>query len=342
MAYFQLYPWNRNEYVNTQTPTLLTNAIGISTKSDLISWNGQDDAYLTNSLTLVNGDDSNYPVLIGKTDENVVFHGQRNTITLDNVQNWPGLFDPLDNSQNIKIKHTIIDWTNGSTLYTGAAIGTGSFITNIGSTNFNMIIENCAATGTFTTLSDGGGIVGRIVSNSGATVNLTIDGCYSTGTNEGGGICGEITGNDLEGNLLITNCYTTGNIEGGGGILHKYNTNMTSATISNCYTTGNISASYQGGQILYVSGYGMTNMTITNCYTSGQMLGNGNGAIVTYFGPNGTINISNCYSQYATGLGTGDKKYVYTSYGDSINITNCAAGNGSWSPTMVRLPIISV
>jgi len=152
----------------------------------------------------------------------------------------------------------------------GAAAGTdGGSIT----------CESCWTTGTISSNSACGGILGS------ATSNATITNCYSTGdiSGSGGGICGTNCG--IYGPLTITNCYSRGALASGAGGIAGYQ--AVNISISNCYSVGSIAAGAGG-----IIGPGPTDCTITNCYTVGTVV-DSNGYII-----GGTADIPlTCFSE---------------------------------------------
>jgi hypothetical protein len=210
--------------------------------------------------------------------------------------------------------------------------------------NADATITNCFNTGTNSSASNTGGIVGANLADSLGTV--TISNCYSTsliGSN-GGGIVG-IQAASNNGNVTISNCYNTGLISGstgnGGGIVgYQAASNNGTITISNCYNTGSISTtSGGGGGIAGIQfGYNTNNTcTISNCYNissinttsttvggggiCGKQAGNNTSATYTPI-----IVISNCYNlgtiaALCSGILGGQEST--NSNIPSITITNC-------------------
>ena len=183
--------------------------------------------------------------------EYVTFNGNNKTVTMDNVWDYPGLFQNgdgyLNQYGNAAINNVRVHSDNSSLLNEGGWIGQTYFGYGVS----NVIINNCYSDG-YTT-NYGGGITGDFssctVTNSHSSGPVDyyaggIFGCFSTGTavncystgyqiNYSGGIFGsESSGN-------ASDCYSTGVIgDYSGGIIGPYSTGMA----VNCYSTGDIIA----------------------------------------------------------------------------------------------------
>jgi len=303
----------------------------ITTVAQLYGWDGTGTAKLANNITINSGDVSNFPIDIGSSGATSRFTGQRYTITIDNaVSSWPGLFTPVDSAQTITIEKVIVDVESGASMGSNAGVIVAD---NSSRTNFTIVIQNCAATGTYTMGTLGGGIMGRC-STSNTSVDITITGCYSTGDNaiNSGGIVGQDAGYD--GTIAISNCFSTGDMTTfrcGGIAGHGFGTNATSATITSCYSTGTVNFGTTneaaGGITGKRCGYGATTCTLSNCYQSGTLTAGG--AMIGYIETGDTVSINNCYSKNATGTGNASTEFVSDNNG-TANVSNSNAGNGTW------------
>jgi hypothetical protein len=232
----------------------------------------------------------------------VKINGQNKTIIIENVTDYPGLFQNGTANENgygnIEIKNIGVLSNKSSLQKNGGWICQSDFGNSIST---DMKIFNCYSTGNIG--ENGGGICG---SNFGINISgtVTIENCYSTGDilYQGGGICGSQFGNNMSGSAIIQNCYSVGNILdfGNGGICginFGYQMRITgNVTIKNCYSTGNI-GQFSGGICGYGVGSQMSGTAIIqNCYSVGSVASYGGGICGSNFGNqmSGTTIIQNC------------------------------------------------
>ena len=227
----------------------------------------------------------------------ITFDGFKNTVTIDDIINYPGLIqngtENTDAYSNITIQNIgVLKTINSHLNFFAGWIGQLYF----GKNTINCNINNCYSTGDV--IYFGGGIVGGFSSG-------TVTNCYSTGNISGvsaGGIFGKLSSG------TTTNCYSTGNISGNyaGGIVGDYS----SGTIINCYSTGNISGIGAGGICGEAFGYLTTNCSVSNCYSTENITGN------CY--SNGVISGINAGGICGAFIGATEGNYVA-----NVSITNC-------------------
>jgi hypothetical protein len=247
--------------------------------------------------------------------EYITVNGESYTVTITDIQDYPGLIQNGTSSSNAYTNITIENigiLSSGSTtlgsqggwlcqIYFGKGLSTGT-----------LLITNCYSNGIINGFT-GGGICGRFYGNiASGDAELKIENCYSTGeisADAGGGICGNRYGFQATGGIFtIENCYSIGTISGidSGGICgNKFGIEASDGTfiIQNCYSNGAINANFSGG----ISGsncgeasIGTTTFTINNCYSIGNISTTSGGIL----GPNcgirasetTTINVNNCYT----------------------------------------------
>lgn len=240
--------------------------------------------------------------------------GLRHEITIDNVENYPGL---IQNGTSDSIGHNyiyvfnlIVNSNNSNLIEYGGWVGQQNFgrgdeqmETFVGNNYFvnchtsGDIPSNCGGIvggdcghASFITLlhcsSSGeigqysGGIVGP---NSGYYASVTCEECWSEGNmpNEGGGIFGKNGGN--RGQAIATRCYSEGNINyRGGGIFSSFaGASSGSATASHCYSLGTITED-SGGIIGCLCSNDSGNTTVTNCFSVGTYDAENCGIISTF------------------------------------------------------------
>lgn len=209
-----------------------------------------------------------------------------------------------------------------------------------------------------------GGIVGASTNTIDDVEHLTVSNCYSTGTigtagsgscNGAGGIIGGYVG--IAGTCDVSNCYSTGDIGtnsstdqhcGGivGSIFGSAGIAGSTCSISNCYSTGSIgNGTYGSGGITGESLGALSDagldcvISITNCYSAGTIFDSSSAAIVYQADTNNantTVTITNCFGQYAVGVGINSDDIEFVSWiqaGVTINSSslNNGAGSGTWS-----------
>lgn len=355
--------------------------------TDLVNW-GNSGGTGTVSLssggtfTITTANASNFPITVGSSSAGVTTTIQGTpigsttgvVINVDaGVTGFRGLFRPVDSSVQIKVENLIVNFASGATLTNGCGAFFASTNHFVGFdsaviTNFSIVVNKCAATGTFAIPDSSGGIIGA----SGDGSNYIITNCYNEGLLSGinsGGILGpsaangtngyfsvsgcysfsNITGNYSAGivgkgacinnlsDCYITKCYSEGTISalGGAGILGELSGKIYAVSISDCYSIGDIgtigNTTYDGAAG-GITGANTQNVTITNCYTYGNITAGGGivGGVVDA-GSYGSVTITNCHSRGATGTGTGNGLFVGASNGGTVSVTSSDAGNGTWS-----------
>ena len=187
----------------------------------------------------------------------VVFDGSSNTITINNVTNYPGLISCSVSAYSATIQNLGI-LTSGTTVlnaYNGWVVQGYS---GGGALDSGTTASNCYSTGNIAN-NYCGGIFGAY--SKGIAIN-----CYSTGN-----ILGVYTGGIFAyySSGSATYCYNTGQIGSGysGGIFGG----NSSGNATYCYSTGTISSYYCGG----IFGYNNTG-TASRCYYAGTMTNTSN------------------------------------------------------------------
>ena len=294
------------------------------------------------------------------SSNNIKFDGNNKQVTIDNVANYPGVFQNGTSNtsgyNSIEIKNISIV-TNGSstlasfggwlcqayfsngTILNSYSTGTisGSYTGGLlGANTTDMNVSNCYTTGSISGIR-AAGIVGA------HSVTSTVTDCHSFGIISGSG-AGGIYGYNAQ-TCVAKNCYSTGSISGvgAGGIYGNFvydcqaNSSFSTGTISN--TSGGIFGAYS------------TSSIANTCYSKGSISNYGGGI----FGNNSSIATANyCYTtgsigQYAGGMIGSDASdsYVTHSYSTGVIISggdgliganstnsgfvNSISSNGSWS-----------
>jgi hypothetical protein len=249
--------------------------------------------------------------------------GTKYTMTIDDVENYPGFLSNQNNSYTY-VYNLHVRAINGSTLYSVAgtaagwvgswSYGTGGGVNYIvGCSSDGPIPENC------------GGIVG---SDAGAGGQLGITGCTSSGTigSNGGGIAGRKAGTNA-GNIDIRRCSSTGTIgNDAGGIVGISSGEDGECRVFRSFSTGTIGA-YGGG--IYGSSAGVNGFAqAVACYSRGTIEEDGGGI----YGPDsatgtGEAEAEDCYSSGT--VGTSGSGIFGTTAGTTLTI-NCYVANGTW------------
>jgi hypothetical protein len=239
----------------------------------------------------------------------VIFDGNNNTITINNISGFTGLFSAAVTVRNLGIL------SPGSTLATNAG---WFFATNIKGGS----ATNCYSTGAING-SNCGGIFG---SDSSGTATY----CHSTGDQGIPGStfwCGGICGRYFLGN--ISYCYSTGRIaQSGGGIV---GTQYLGGTITNCYSTGPIA--YGSGGILGEASLG----TAINCYSSGGQFQNYAGGIFGYGVGTAALKsvvATNCYS---TGTIANYGGSIFGGDSGAYKTANNCGWNATWTDSTANV-----
>jgi len=193
----------------------------------------------------------------------------------------------------------VSDW-GSQAIYAGGLIGS----CDADNYEYNILVENCYATGSVSTISTTGsirpafsGAGGLIGSCSTAWGTITVKNCYASGnvtavsyyvdSASAGGLIGELSTNQENGPIFIENCYATGNASAysmlsgddrfpvyaasAGGLIGRSDESarISEITIKNCYATGNVFSSsnkhFIAGRII---GASYDNVTISDCPVS--------------------------------------------------------------------------
>jgi hypothetical protein len=280
--------------------------------------------YLTSDITFT--DTSHFFIC---DTANIEFNGNRKTITISGVTNYPGLVENGVSGtagKSLVVLRYIKLIGVSSTLSSGSGwIGQDYFGNGVS----DVYITNCSSDAPIS--SNSGGIVGRNCGDNSGEV--LISGCYSLGNigASAGGICA--AGGTLSG-IGISNCYSEGPMGlGAGGILAA--SSGGTITINNCYSRGDIGTS--GGGICGSSAGGT--ITINGSYSSGN-IGTLAGGIFGA-GASGTIAANECYTCGASALGATNTGGIYSNssndnlYGGA-NYSELNHSSSGWSDTNAR------
>jgi hypothetical protein len=211
---------------------------------------------------------------------NITIDGNGKEVNIDNIGNYPGLFQngtPSTTSSNpSKISITIGNLgvtVTGSSYLLFVPYGESGWICQGAFGQYaptgNITINNCYSNGPIGFYS--GGILGGWIGIRSSAI-ISANNCYSTGSsdfNSGGGIYGVSAGFESSATISANNCYSTGNHHN-GGIFGNHFGIPSSAIISayNCYTIGS-SGIYGNGNYgisyysIYVGGSSTFNPPIT-------------------------------------------------------------------------------
>jgi hypothetical protein len=247
--------------------------------------------------------------------------GNRVAITLQDIPDYPGVFQNNDTYSNIYIYNIFVNSTGTTTLADNAGwIGGDYFATN-GAENY---IVNCKSNGAISSLSSGG-IVGRYA-GYGVGSSLYILGCSSSGAISGpnsGGIAGQNCGGN-NGILNVDQCWSTGVISGtnAGGIFGSYaGSSFGQALAISCYSTGAINSSNAGG--IFGQNAASTNgyASATACYSIGNMISTCGGIYGANAGSLGGVTVAqNCYT---TGNIASNAGGIFGTGGQNITAVQC-------------------
>ena len=283
--------------------------------------------------------------------------GSRPIITIDNVINYPGLFQNGTEStdgNSVGIYNLKINAINGSSLVIGggwigqAYYGRNSqmcFILNCDSSD-SPIGEKC------------GGIVGSYAAYGTNPTDPTFPGlaiglCSSSGSigTDAGGIVGWKAGyntNNIN-NVSLFGCWSNGSISGanaGGIVGNEAGGEKGKVQIAKCYSTGIISGIASGGIVGANAGLSSSDagiVTIEASYSNGIISGDDSAGILGGY-LNGIVTISNCYSSGDVNISNGGGICGYTETNNLVSITNCYT-SGSTATTngyiMAYLPNVN-
>ena len=240
---------------------------------------------LMNVAELVNG---------GKTDINI-------TLTADidlTGKDWTPIGTDYDNSY----KGT---FDGGGHTITGLTVTTyDKYAGLFGWLNSAGTVKNVVMEGVQITNNHSSGFAGGVVGNSWGTIeNCSVSGSVSSNSTAGG-----VVGYQSDG--AITGCNSSATVKGmvrAGGVAGATNSG---ASLTGCYATGSVSvennttsAAYAGG----VVGSNGESSTLTACYATGSVTGSGSGTIYTggVTGSNDLGTLTACYHAKWTVSGPG-------------------------------------
>ncbi len=316
------YRINNGSYI---TPTLPIKIYNINTSS-LLKVIFETDITITNSSCyFVCMTDK---IQFGSTSLND--SGLRQSITIDNVTDYPGLIQNGTESTSgynyIYAFNIIINSSNSNLIQYGGWIGQQYFGKGIdGTFTTHNYFVNCHTTCSID--SECGGIVGSDCGHYGY-VNLIH--CSSTGDigQYAGGIVGPNSG--YYASVTCEECWSEGLLSNeSGGIFGKNAGNRGEAIAQRCYSEGNIL--YRGGGIFSsFAGASSGSATAIHCYSIGE-IGEDAGGIVGCFtaDDSGSLTVTNCFS---VGINTSGSGIISTlSPGTTITETNTYTSNGNWN-----------
>ena len=250
----------------------------VTTADGLLAWNEAAQGDLSLNCTLADNIDLTgkewTPIGTSGNTYKGTFDGNGKTITgltVTGSDEYAGLFGFIGSGgtvKNVVLEDVQITSDNSSGLAGGVA---GYSWGNI---------ENCSVSGSVSSNSTAGGVVGTQLGGS-------ITGCSSSatvkGTQKAGGMAGATNGG-----ASLTGCYATGEVTlessgsdnyFAGGVVGN---NGGISTLTACYATGSVSGS--GSGTIYVGGVTGDNLasTLTACYhANGTVSGTGSGTIYT-------------------------------------------------------------
>jgi hypothetical protein len=237
---------------------------------------------------------------------------------------------------NVVVTDITIATTNISD-YSGGVIGVfgkGTF------TNIEVILTGGATSG-----QESGGICGAYYQGKGSGIDFI--NCKFTGKigQRAGGICGSNCGDSdvTGGSVTISGCYSNGIIGiDGGGIIGAFDEGVgvpsqiivpdvgTTININKSYSLGSSIASGAGGIVGTKFSEGTLN--ITECYSQGQIAANAGGITgqIGQVGKATNVNITDCYSS-----GTNNGKGIVSSEEGTISgtVTGCVINGGLFNTT---------
>jgi hypothetical protein len=209
----------------------------------------------------------------------------------------------------------------------------------IGNALNETIMSSCNVTGTLTSNSIAGGLIGHTYIN---VINklLTINDCHTDINIHAGSKTGGLIGSSYcnqEGVYNVNNSSSKGNITAindVGGLIGYFiisgSVNTIMFNIDSCYSSVNINASQRSGGFIGFSDGNDVNLQISNSYATGDVLSSSSGQTGGFIGYIKVVfQIENCYS---TGDVTayGNEVGGFVGYSNLGNYSNCyATGNVS-------------
>ena len=301
----------------------VTSAEGLKNIAELVNeeWKLDINIILTNNIDLTGIDWT--PIGIDYNHQYTgTFNGGGHTITgltVTGSNEYAGLFGRIGSGgkvMNVKLEGVQIESDNEMSAVGGV----------VGYSYGN--IENCSVSGSVSSNSTAGGVVG-------AQLDGSITGCNTSATVKGVAYAGGIAG-FTNGGASLTGCYATGSVSVennttsaayAGGVVGS---NGASSTLTACYATGSVTSS--GSGTIYTGGVTGTNDcgTLTACYHANGTVSGPDGTTGGVTGRNfkiltwdGAV-ITACYwrSNPDTGIGYNE--------GGSTTIETTKVTDGDW------------
>ena len=308
----------------------VTSAEGLKNIAELVNeeWKLDINIILTNNIDLTGIDWT--PIGIDYNHQYTgTFNGGGHTITgltVTGSNEYAGLFGRIGSGgkvMNVKLEGVQIESDNEMSAVGGV----------VGYSYGN--IENCSVSGSVSSNSTAGGVVG-------AQLGGSITGCNTSATVKGVAYAGGIAG-FTNGGASLTGCYATGSVSVennttsaayAGGVVES---NGASSTLTACYATGSVTSS--GSGTIYTGGVTGTNDcgTLTACYHANGTVSGPDGTTGGVTGRNfkiltwdGAV-ITACYwrSNPDTGIGYNE--------GGSTTIETTKVTDGDWLDAVAQM-----
>ena len=308
----------------------VTSAEGLKNIAELVNeeWKLDINIILTNNIDLTGIDWT--PIGIDYNHQYTgTFNGGGHTITgltVTGSNEYAGLFGRIGSGgkvMNVKLEGVQIESDNEMSAVGGV----------VGYSYGN--IENCSVSGSVSSNSTAGGVVG-------AQLDGSITGCNTSATVKGVAYAGGIAG-FTNGGASLTGCYATGSVSVennttsaayAGGVVGS---NGASSTLTACYATGSVTSS--GSGTIYTGGVTGTNDcgTLTACYHANGTVSGPDGTTGGVTGRNfkiltwdGAV-ITACYwrSNPDTGIGYNE--------GGSTTIETTKVTDGDWQNAVTQM-----
>jgi hypothetical protein len=300
--------------------------------TDLASWNGTSNAYLMNDIFISSA--SGFPITVS---EGVTLDGRGHTITINNLANFPGLF----NSQGGVFQYFMIDTRNSYSPTTPITADTPGFL--LSSMSNNSITSVYYVSLSSSTIPSGGSLIGDFDDYGGGFVGncssagnfLVVCQCFlnvEMRTGRGGGIAAGIANLNVSQSFIVLSVVP---YEGCGGIVGSVSSLAIdrTAVITNAVTI----VSDTGGFVYENTGVA----EITNSYFAGSIADN-SGVYTSAFlrKMSASANIIACYAYLSSAMNNsfygsfvGEVSSGTLTVGDVAYSTNRVTGNGgSFTP----------
>ena len=300
----------------------------------LLEWNEAVQKHMTLNCTLADNIDLTDIdwTPIGKDDNKAytgTFDGNGKTITgltVTGSYKYAGLFGDID--ENGTVKNVVLEDVQITSDNSSGSVG------GVAGDSWGTI-ENCSVSGSVSSNSTAGGVVG-------AQLGGSITGCNTSATVKGVAYAGGIAG-FTNGGASLTGCYATGSVSVennttsaayAGGVVGS---NGASSTLTACYATGSVTGS--GSGTIYTGGVTGTNDcgTLTACYHANGTVSGPDGTTGGVTGRNfkiltwdGAV-ITACYwrSNPDTGIGYNE--------GGSTTIETTKVTDGDWQNAVTQM-----